>query len=169
MAEQNLTPAQLAEQTADGIPKEFEQAFAKVVKAGMRVMYSEETHELMLDELEGEGDLAQRIGEAIAGLMSLLYEKSNQTMPPEVIIPVGTYLLAKGVDFLEQVTGEQVTPDILAGATDVMVQTIVKQFGIEPEQFSGGMQQAAQQASALEQDGEGAIADEEMAPTEEEM
>lgn len=150
MEQKNLTPAQLAEKTAEDIPKQFEEAFAKVVKAGMKVMYSEETHELMLDELEKEGELSQRIGEAISDLMALLYEKSNQAMPTEIIIPVGIYLLAKGTDFLEKVTGETVTPDILSNATDSMIQSMMQRFGIDPNQFSSTMQQAAAQAGEME-------------------
>ena len=150
---EELTPEQLAEKAAADVPEEFKEAFTKVVAAGMKVMYSDETHELMLDELEGEGPLEQRMGEAIAGLMRLLYEKSNQAMPTEVIIPAATYLLAKGVSFLKKVTGEALTPEVLGAATDIMVQSIMQNFGIDPAKFSSNMEEAAAKGAAIEQGG----------------
>jgi hypothetical protein len=147
MAEQpkfNGSPKEIAEQTAADIPTNFQEAFSRVVAAGMRVMFSEQTHDMMIEQLQQEGDFAQNVGNAIAGLMLLLFEKSNKTMPGEVIIPAGIYLLAQGADFIEKVTGEQVTPDVLATATQVMIDTLMKKFGIDPGKALGVAQKAAQ-------------------------
>lgn len=147
-------PKDIASATADNIPKQFQEAFSRVVKAGMKVMFSDETHELMLDQLEGEGDLAEKVGSAVAGMMIMLYEKSNGTMPGEVIIPAATYLLAQGADFLEQVTGEELTPDIIADASEVMIRQLMQAAGADPDKFTAGLQSAAEQAGAGEQSAE---------------
>jgi len=128
-------PLDVATEMAGNIPTNFQEAFGRVVTAGMRVMFSEETHQFMIDELNQEGDLTQKIGEAIAGLMLLLYEKSNKTMPLEVVVPAGVYLLGQGGDFLEKVTGEEITPDVVAGAMQVMIETIATKFGIDPQKI----------------------------------
>jgi hypothetical protein len=165
-------PKDIASATADNIPKEFQEAFSRVVKAGMKVMFSDETHELMLDQLEGEGDLAEKVGMAVAGMMAMLFEKSNGTMPSEVIIPAATYLLAQGADFLEQVTGEELTPDIIADASEVMIRQLMQAAGADPDKFTAGLQSAAdkigsQQTAEEPEDPE--MAEEPEDPEEEEM
>jgi hypothetical protein len=136
-------PRDVAEEMARSVPVNFQEAFSRVVKAGMKVMFSEQTHDMMIEELNQDGDLSQRAGEAIAGLMLMLYQKSNQTMPGEVIIPSGTYLLAEAADFIEKVTGEEVTPDVLAGAMQVMMDTLMKKFGVEPSKLVAAAEKAA--------------------------
>jgi hypothetical protein len=138
------TPREIADQQAAEIPSNFQEAFSRVVKAGMRVMFSEQTHDLMIDQLSQEGDLADNVGKAIAGLMLMLYQKSNRTMPGEVIIPAGNYLLAEGADFIEKVTGEKITPDVMANAMQVMIDVLMDKFGVDPNRVKSVAQKSAQ-------------------------
>lgn len=138
----DITTKSIKDDIAKAMPEEFAQAFAQVVKAGMKVLFSDETHELMLQQLEEEGDIAQSAGNAIAGLMSMLFEKSNQSMPPEVIIPAGTYLMAEAADFIEQVTGETLTGETLANAAAVMTETLMGAFGVDASKFVESSEQA---------------------------
>jgi hypothetical protein len=132
----NGSPREIADQQASEIPSNFQEAFSRVVKAGMRVMFSEQTHDMMIEQLSQEGDLADNVGNAIAGLMLLLYQKSNKTMPGEVIIPSGVYLLAEGA--------EKITPDVMAKAMQVMVDVLMKSFGADPSRVMSAAQKAAQ-------------------------
>lgn len=142
----NARPEAISEEISSSMPKEFQEAFSRVVKAGMKVIFSEETHDDIIQMLnQNEGDIGQVLGEQIAGLMSLLYKKSNQTMPPEVIIPAGTYLLAQAADFLEKVTKEEIGPEIIAEAMQVMIDALMTGFGIDPKQFSQVSDQALSQ------------------------
>lgn len=145
MDKQSARPMDLAQQTAESVPKEFQEPFTKVVKAGMKIMFSEQTHDAMLDELQQEGDLADRIGSALADLMVFMYVKSNKTMPTEVIIPAATYLLSEGADFLEKVTGEEISADILANGMDIMIKKLMSRFGIDPNKYAQAFEGAAQQ------------------------
>jgi hypothetical protein len=138
------TPRQVADDMAAQVPKNFQEAFARVVKAGMRVMFSDQTHDLMLQQLEQEGDFGENVGKAIAGLMLLLFEKSNKTMPQEVIIPSGVYLLGEGGDFIEKVTGQEITPEVTARAMQVMMDTLMEKFGIDPKRMYEASAKAAQ-------------------------
>lgn len=147
----NGTPKEITEQVLKSIPKQFEESFSKIITAGMRIMFSDETHELMLDQLEQEGDFAQNIGNAITGLMLLMYQKSNGTMPQELIIPAGIYLLAKGVNFIEKVTGEQVTSEVLSQAIQMMLDTLIEKTGADPKQIYGAMESGVAQFGQGEQ------------------
>lgn len=132
----NARPEAISEDVANNIPKEFQESFARVVKAGMKVIFSEETHGDIIELLnKNEGDIGEMLGSQIASLMGMLYQKSNQTMPGEVIIPAGTYLLSQAAEFLEKVTGEEIGPDVIALAMQTMVTTLMQAFGIDPQQF----------------------------------
>jgi len=139
-------PTDLAAETAAAVPPNLQEGFTRVIKAGMKVMFSEQTHDLMMEQLSQDGELPQVLGEGIAGLMLLLYQKSNETMPAELIVPAGIYLLAKGEEFLETLMKEEIPPEITAQAVEVMLNILMEKFGINPEQFNGAMQKAMEGA-----------------------
>ena len=136
-------PKDLANEMADSVPKNLQEAFTRVVKAGMKVMFSEQTHDLMMQQLSQDGEMPQVLGEGMAGLMLTLYQKSNQTMPAEVIVPAGIYLLAQGADFLETIMGEEIPPEIMADSVEIMTGILMEKFGIKKENFNMAMEKAA--------------------------
>jgi hypothetical protein len=147
----NGRPDAIAEKVATDMPKEFQEAFARVVKAGMKVIFSKETHEDIIQLLnQNEGDISETLGNQIASLMALLYKKSNQTMPGEVIVPAGTYLLAHAAEFLEKVTGEEIGPEIIASAMQTMIDALMAGFGVDPKQFTQISEQALSQYQGAE-------------------
>lgn len=142
-ATKNKSSQEMSDELVASIPNNLQKAFAQVVQAGSKFMFSEETHEYLLQQLEQEGDLAENIGKGIAGLILMLYEQSNQTLPTPVMIPAGTYLLFLGSEFLEKVTQEKISPDIQASAMQVMVETLMEKFGIPKDRFMSTMDEAA--------------------------
>ena len=118
------------------MPPELQEAYERVVIAGMKVMFSKESHKLMLDELQKEGPVGQKLGMGIAGLMLLLVKESNGTIPPEVIIPAGINLLTRAADFVRKTKLEKITNADIGDAMEVMISTILQKFGVEPEQMA---------------------------------
>ena len=84
------------------LPPELQNAYDKVVVAGMKMMFSKETQGDMLKVLEQEGPMYQKLGEGVATLMLTMFMQSNQTMPPQVIIPAGIELLVQAADFIRK-------------------------------------------------------------------
>ena len=118
------------------MPPELQEAYERVVIAGMKVMFSKESHKLMLDELQKEGPVGQKLGMGIAGLMLLLVKESNGTIPPEVIIPAGVNLLSRAADFIRKSEIEKITNADIGDAMEVMISTILQKFGVGPEQMA---------------------------------
>lgn len=118
------------------MPPELQEAYERVVIAGMKVMFSKESHKLMLDELQKEGPIGQKLGMGIAGLMLLLVKESNGTIPPEVIIPAGINLLARAADFIRKSEIEKITNGDIGDAMEVFISTILEKFGVSPEQMT---------------------------------
>jgi hypothetical protein len=118
------------------MPPELQEAYERVVIAGMKVMFSKESHKLMLDELQKEGPMGQKLGVGIAGLMLLLVKESNGSIPPEVIIPAGINLLTRAADFIRKTKIEKITNGDIGDAMEVFMSTILEKFGVSPEQMT---------------------------------
>lgn len=159
MSGDELTPEKVNSQIK--MPPELQEAYDRVVLAGMKVMFSKATHDKVLKAIQGEGPLAKRLGVGIAGLMAELFKQSNQTIPPQVLIPAGTNLLVQAADFLKRTGAEQVDNQTLGEAMQVMVNTILDMFGIDPMKLRGALdqfdqsrtQQASQQMGAAPEQG----------------
>lgn len=117
------------------MPPELQEAYDRVVIAGMKVMFSKESHKLMLDELQKEGPIGQKLGMGIAGLMLLLFKESNETIPPQVIIPAGVNLLSRAADFIRKSGIDTITNTDVGDAIELMISTILQKFGVSPEQM----------------------------------
>ena len=133
--EQNMAPAQGQAISPEAIkentkmPPELQNAYERVVLAGMKIMFSEKTNQLVMKQMQGEGPVSERLGIGIAGLMATLFKESNKTMPPAVIIPAGVYLLAQAADFLKQSQIENIDDKAIGDAMQIFVETAIKMFG----------------------------------------
>jgi hypothetical protein len=118
------------------MPPELQEAYERVVIAGMKVMFSKESHKLMLDELQKEGPLGDKLGKGIAGLMLMLIKESNGTIPPEVIIPAGINLISRAADFIRKSEIEKITNADIGDAMQVFMSTILQKFGVDTEKMN---------------------------------
>lgn len=118
------------------IPPELQDAYERTVIAGMKVMFSKESHQFMLKEIQKPGDMGDKLGQSVAGLMLMLFKESNQSMPPQIIIPAGLELLMQAADFLKNTKMGEPTNEELGRAMQVMINTVMKGFGLKPEQFA---------------------------------
>lgn len=145
-----ITPQ--AARASMAVPPEKQAAYAKVVAAGKKILYSPEMDSEIAELLSGEGDMGEKLGMGAFALVTLLLSKSNGTVPPDLLIPAGCELVADAGAMLEE-QGQKVTDkDIARGAT-VYVQRVMKQTGIDESQLAsmGGAQpQEVEQPEAEE-------------------
>ena len=125
------------------LPDDLRQVYERVVDGGLKLMFSEQTREQTLQFMQGPGDPAEKMGEGVAAVMTQLFKQSNNTMPPQVIIPAGVELLLHAVDVVKK-SGGQWTQDDTAESMANMVEAIFRQFGTSLEQVGGMMQQGGQ-------------------------
>jgi hypothetical protein len=123
------------------MPPELQEAYERVVIAGMKVMFSKESHKLMLDELQKEGPVGQKLGTGIAGLMLLLIKESNGTIPPEVVVPAGINLLTRAADFIRKSKIEKITNGDIGDAMEVFISTVLEKFGVDPAKMADMLNQ----------------------------
>ena len=118
------------------MPPELQEAYERVVIAGMKVMFSKESHRAMLQEIQKPGRMDERLGKGIAGLMLMLFKESNETMPPAVIIPAGVNLLMEAVDFLRKSGLAKPTNADIGGGIEIMMSIILEKFGVAPDKMA---------------------------------
>ncbi len=107
----------------------------RIVLAGRKVMFAEQSHKLFLDQLDGPGTIAQKMGQGVAGLMALLWQESKQSLPPELLIPGGMVLVAVAADFLRK-GGMDVTDQDVAGGIEALVTALLQAGGVDPDRVA---------------------------------
>jgi hypothetical protein len=117
------------------MPPELQEAYDRVVIAGMKVMFSKESHRAMLQEIQRPGPLGERLGKGVAGLLLMLFKESNGTMPPAVMIPAGVKLLMEAVDFLRKSGLEKPTNADIGDGIQIMMATVLEKFGVAPDKM----------------------------------
>lgn len=133
------------------VPQEMQEAFQRIVTAGEAIMYSPESRESVMQQMNGEGDPAESVGEGVAKLFIILLQKSKGSMPMEAGIPAAQVLLCEGLDFMEKAGKIQATPDIIASATKAMMGYLLQLMGVSQEKLQQLMQAGAQQQSTSAQ------------------
>lgn len=126
----------------------------RMVLAGKKIMFDESTFHLLADVLKSkEGDLVQKIGTGITGLMALLIQESKNSLPGELIIPAGMVLVAEAADFLVQ-SGEALTDKDVADAIQVFIHVVLNQTGMDGDKMAeaGGAAAAAELQKTAAQD-----------------
>lgn len=110
------------------------EALDRIVIAGMKVMFGKDTHNLMTEQLAGEGDMVQKTAEGVTKLMVLLFRQSNNTMPMDLIVPAASILLAKTYDFLE-LSGDVVSESEMMQSLKLMTKLILREGGADDAQL----------------------------------
>jgi len=122
----------------------------RVYTAGMKILFSPETHQKMVQEFDQQMqkgvDVGQLIGTDIAHIMVLLFNESKGTMPKGVLIPAGTLLIAKSCEFLHEDHIAPVTDQNFSDAVHVMTSAVMSKFDPSFAAKVGGQQAPAQNA-----------------------
>ena len=119
----------------------------RIVLAGKKVMYSEQTHAIVAQTLQGPGPLPKKLGEGIAGLMGMLAKEAKGALPAPLLIPAGMVLVAEGADFMRR-AGQQVTDVDVGQAFEYMVGAVLRVMKIDPAKLGTGAAPGAPAAPA---------------------
>lgn len=113
------------------MPPKLQQAYDRVVVAGLKIMFDKTTHQLAMKAISGNGPISKRVGKGIAGLVATLYRKSNNTIPPEVIVPATVNLVSQACDYMQK-TGQPMSNQDIGDAMDTAVRIVMQMFGADP-------------------------------------
>lgn len=136
--------AKVQDAVRNSIPPQFRVACQKIVLAGMKVMFSDQTHPLMLAAIKSDTDPAHAAGMGVTQLITILFKQSKGQMPIPAIIPAAILLVCEALDFMEKSKLAQVTPDVVSGAVQIVVAYLLQKLGLSPQKVSQIAQQNGQ-------------------------
>lgn len=143
---------QIEQGIEEKIPPQMKSAYLAIVVAGMQIMFSKETSQLLDRTLEMPGDMVSNISQGIAKLMGLIYNESKkgggQGMDVRMAVPAAITLLCQALDYAEHAKSLQVTPEIAANATKQATMATLKMFGIGEDKVNKAIAAGQQQGSA---------------------
>ena len=118
------------------VKPEQRDAFDRIITAGMKVMFSKETSNLIKQALEQPGSLGERAGKGVANLLLLLFQESNKSMPLDVGMLSAVVLLAHALDFAEKIGGGAVDAGTIDEAAQTLASAILDKLGVSPQQVA---------------------------------
>lgn len=132
------------------VPPKYKGAFQRIVAAGLKVMYSEQTHDMMVKELQKPQDPSINIGEGVAKLMGILWSQGKGTLPMQAMIPATTILMCEAIDFAEKAGKFTATPESVAAVTKETMSDLMQLLGVTPQKIQQAKQstQPAQPVNA---------------------
>ena len=116
------------------IPPELEKHYQQAVKNGLRVMFGKGVREQTMEFMESGDDVPQAMADGIYSVVVYLFNQSNGTMPPQILIPVGVELLAHAVDVAKK-AGIDVPDSDVAEGMGQFIQAVLTASGVGPEQM----------------------------------
>lgn len=116
------------------IPPQLQDVYARLVLAAKKLLYSQQLKPQVEALLKGPGSIGDKLGHGAVALMAILHSQTNGNMPPQLIIPVATEMVAEAGDFLRK-AGMKVTDDDIAEGMAVMVAEILQRAGVTPDKL----------------------------------
>jgi hypothetical protein len=146
--DQNATQINVNELVDDidgKIPQNLKDIYQKTVLSGMRIMFDRRSHQMLLEELEKPEPMPEKIANGIIGLIYMLWTQSNQTLAPQIIVPVTVVLTLRAYEFLLKSGDPEASRQVLGEAMALATTGIMAKFGVSEEQLQA---QGATQAPA---------------------
>jgi len=114
----------------------LKQVVTKVVEAGKKVMYSQQTRDMAIQQMK-QGSDPETVGAAVTKLAAILFNQSKQTIPMNVLLPATMLLLFEALEFLEEAGTLKVDAQQLAGYTQATASGFLQMLGVTPEKLQG--------------------------------
>lgn len=115
---------------------QFQNALQRIVLAGLTIMYSPQSHQVVVQQLSKPGNPLVNVAEGAAKLMAQLYKQSRGTIPMQVMIPASVILMCEGMDFLSKSSPQfMITPQTVARCAQDTTEFMLKVLGINQNQL----------------------------------
>lgn len=118
----------------------------RIVVAGMKVMFAPQTRKMLQQALSGNAPIGVKVGQAVAGLLGLLQQESQGSLPKNLLIPAGMILVVHACEFLDQ-SGAKLGDKDVGEAISAMQDAIMHVAKIDSNKLASMTPQQAQQAA----------------------
>lgn len=135
------------------IPEGQEDAVARLVAAGMKIMYAPDMKDEVMAAVQADQPAGQKLGENAAGIMLTLMEQAQGKVPPEAIFPAAAELMSECAEMLNA-AGQPVTQEDWKDGFFMLLGILGKKLGGTDEQIMGEMGKYAGQGGEGEEGAE---------------
>lgn len=104
----------------------------RIITAGQRIMYAKQTRQMVARELDADVPMDKKLAYAAAGLVLLVSQESKGTMPPDMLLPAGAWLVLEAADLVLK-TGREVVQQDLRDGIDQMVALVMMKAGAKQD------------------------------------
>ena len=122
-------------------PPELMDTVERIVAAGVKMMFSPELREELLQAVQAQAPVDQKLADSVVGLTLVLDKQSNGGIPVAALFPAGIALLSEAAKVLEA-AGQQVTQEDFNDAALRMFVVMGKKLGGTDDQIMQSAQQA---------------------------
>lgn len=126
------------------VDPQLQNAFQRIVAAGLKIMYSPQTRQLLQNQMRQHGEPTEIAGEGVAKLIAIAYKESRGTMPMKAAIPAAQVLLCEALDFMAKAGMIEITNDTIAESTKSMIAYLLQIFGFTQQKIQQFMQKGMQ-------------------------
>lgn len=113
------------------IPGALAPAAKKMMEAGRKIMFSKESRQIVMEALSKGGSVEERLGGAVSDLMMVMWYKSNQSMPLQLVVPCATLLGLEAIEFMID-AGEEFD---VGNALEAITTMTMERFGVSPDKM----------------------------------
>ena len=139
--ELTVSSGQLADEIFKQLPPELHQPLKQLLTAGMKLLFSKESHELTLQGINENDDvpLSDELAVGAVSLFKLMLGKAKGQVPGEIVMPAAAILIARVLEFLQESGSTEVSDQVFSDAMEMFKVKIESDIG------------AAEQGQAAEQ------------------
>lgn len=130
---------QVEQQTESKVDPTMLAQFHRIVNAGLKVMYSDQSHHLMAQELAKPGDPTEVVGEGVAKLMVILFKEGKHSLPMKAMMPATVVLCCEALDFAEKSGKLTVDNNAIAATVQEAMSTLLQALGVSPDRLQSMM------------------------------
>lgn len=124
-------------------------AYQRVVVAGMKVLYSPQTRQMLITGLRGDGPVAEKVASQIAGVMKTLDMQAGMKIPKQILAPAAITLM---MDLFKLLDAAKIkyAPEDVSTASGLLVKLLVQEYTLMQQTTQpGGPQAAAPQPQGM--------------------
>ena len=136
------------------VPPEARDAVDRVVAAGQKLMYAPEMRQELQAEIQRDAPPAQKMAEAVTGLLLTLDKQSQGGIPMAAMFPAAMELMGEAAEVLSA-AGQPVTQEDYNEAARQMFVLIGRKLGASDDQLMQGAEQVVGQAGGENEPNEG--------------
>ena len=129
--ELTVSSGQLAGEIFKQLPPELHQPLKQLLTAGMKLLFSKESHELTLKGINETDDvpLSDELAVGAVSLFKLMLGKAKGQVPGEIVMPAAAILIARVLEFLQESGSTEVSDQVFSDAMEMFKAKIENDIG----------------------------------------